>query len=273
MSTDDATTIDVGAWFATLLRNWWVILGLVVLGAVVGGLVTLAAPKEYSATSSVYIGQTTDANGNPMAGLNSNSKAATQLLTSQALLNEAAEEHRHGHHRRQAAQGDHRRDAVVDGQDVDLRGQHRRDHRHRHRQGARSGGGQRPRRRPAGAHQPRRRREDRRARGAARDGREERWPHPWRSSTSAQAGLAAIARGGGSTAEKAAASAPYVAIVQAAATEQEALRVSQSEDGAHASHGQAGRAATRPPRGRRARFAERAPASRSTSPPAPWPAS
>jgi capsular polysaccharide biosynthesis protein len=91
MSTDDATTIDVGAWFATLLRNWWVILGLVILGALVGGLITLAAPKQYSATSSVYIGQTTDANGNPMAGLNSNSKAATQLLASQALLNEAAE--------------------------------------------------------------------------------------------------------------------------------------------------------------------------------------
>ena len=90
MSTDDATTIDVGAWFATLLRNWWVILGLVVLGAVVGGAVALALPKQYSATSSVYIGQTTDANGNAMAGLNSNSKAATQLLASQAVLNEAA---------------------------------------------------------------------------------------------------------------------------------------------------------------------------------------
>jgi capsular polysaccharide biosynthesis protein len=90
MSTDDALTIDVGSWFTTLLRNWWVILGLVVLGALVGGLITLAAPKEYSATSSVYIGQTTDANGNAMAGLNSNAKAATQLLASQAVLNEAA---------------------------------------------------------------------------------------------------------------------------------------------------------------------------------------
>jgi len=90
MSTDDATTIDVGAWFATLLRNWWVVLGLVVLGAVVGVVVTLASPKDYSATSSVYIGQTTDANGNAMAGLNSNAKAATQLLSSQTVLDEAA---------------------------------------------------------------------------------------------------------------------------------------------------------------------------------------
>jgi capsular polysaccharide biosynthesis protein len=91
MSTDNGTSLDVGGWFATLLHSWWIILGLVVLGAVVGGVVTLASPKEYSATSSVYIGQTTDANGNAMAGLNSNAKAATQLLASQVVLDQAAQ--------------------------------------------------------------------------------------------------------------------------------------------------------------------------------------
>ena len=91
MSTTTSTTIDVGSWFATLARNWWVIVGLVVLGIVVGAVVTLAQPKEYTATASVYIGQTTDATGNPMAGLNSNAKAAVQLLASQVVLKEAAE--------------------------------------------------------------------------------------------------------------------------------------------------------------------------------------
>jgi capsular polysaccharide biosynthesis protein len=90
MSSDENTTIDVGSWFATLARNWWVIVGLVVIGIVVGAVVTMAQPKEYDATSSVYIGQTTDANGNAMAGLNSNSKAAVQLLASQVVLKEAA---------------------------------------------------------------------------------------------------------------------------------------------------------------------------------------
>ena len=90
MSSDD-TTIDVGSWFATLARNWWVIAGLIILGIVVGAVVTAAQPKEYSATASVYIGQTTDAQGNAMAGLNSNAKAAVQLLASQAVLNEAAD--------------------------------------------------------------------------------------------------------------------------------------------------------------------------------------
>ncbi len=91
MSSDESTTIDVGSWFTTLARNWWVIVGLVVIGVIVGAVVTLAQPKEYSATASVYIGQTTDANGNPMAGLNSNAKAAVQLLASQAVLKEAAD--------------------------------------------------------------------------------------------------------------------------------------------------------------------------------------
>jgi uncharacterized protein involved in exopolysaccharide biosynthesis len=91
MSSDDSTTIDVGSWFATLARNWWVIVGLVVVGVVAGAVVTLAQPRQYTATASVYIGQTTDANGNPMAGLNSNAKAAVQLLASQVVLKEAAE--------------------------------------------------------------------------------------------------------------------------------------------------------------------------------------
>lgn len=91
MSTDESTSIDVGSWFATLARSWWVIVGLVVIGIIVGAVVTMAQPKEYTATASVYIGQTTDANGNPMAGLNSNAKAAVQLLASQVVLKEAAE--------------------------------------------------------------------------------------------------------------------------------------------------------------------------------------
>jgi tyrosine-protein kinase Etk/Wzc len=91
MSSDQSTSIDVGSWFTTLARNWWVIAGLIVIGIVVGAVVTKAQPKEYTATSSVYIGQTTDANGNPMAGLNSNAKAAVQLLASQVVLKEAAQ--------------------------------------------------------------------------------------------------------------------------------------------------------------------------------------
>jgi capsular polysaccharide biosynthesis protein len=222
MSTDDATTIDVGSWFATLLRNWWVILGLVVLGALVGGVVTLAAPKEYSATSSVYIGQTTDANGNPMAGLNSNSKAATQLLASQALLNEAAEktgmEISASMLRKQTTVVTPSSTVktstsvvnivVITVTDTD---------KERAAAAANALAEVLVERISPGVDEKIAVLEQQLATGkkalAASVAR----------STAAQLGLAAIARSGGSTAEKAAASTLYVAIVQAAATEQEAL--------------------------------------------------
>jgi capsular polysaccharide biosynthesis protein len=222
MSTDDATTIDVGSWFVTLLRNWWVILGLVILGAAVGGAITLAAPKEYSATSSVYIGQTTDANGNPMAGLNSNSKAATQLLASQALLNEAAK--RTG---MKVTASRLRKETTVVTPSSTVKTSTSvvnivvitvtDTNKERAAAAANALATVLVERISPGVDEKIVLLEQQLATGkkalAASVAR----------STAAQVGMAAIARGGGSAAERAAASTLYVAIVQAAATEQEAL--------------------------------------------------
>jgi uncharacterized protein involved in exopolysaccharide biosynthesis len=82
---------DVGSFLGALTHNWWLILTCVAVGIVAGIVLTLLQPKTYDSTSSVYLGQTTDANGNAMAGLTSNAKAAAQLLSSQALLKRAAE--------------------------------------------------------------------------------------------------------------------------------------------------------------------------------------
>ncbi len=90
MNSGKSTVIDVGSWAATLTRSWWAIAGLIVIGVLVAAVVTLVQPNRYTATASVYIGQTTDANGSPMAGLNSNARAAIQLLNSQTVLEEAA---------------------------------------------------------------------------------------------------------------------------------------------------------------------------------------
>jgi uncharacterized protein involved in exopolysaccharide biosynthesis len=222
MNTDDATTIDVGSWFATLLRNWWVILGLVLLGALVGGLVTRAAPKEYSATSSVYIGQTTDSNGNPMAGLNSNSRAATQLLTSQTLLDEAAQKTG-----MKISAGMLRKETTVETPSSTVKTSTSvvnivvitvtDTNKKRAAAAANALAAVLVERISPGVNEKIVLLEQQLVTGkkalAASVAR----------STAAQVGLAAIARGGGSAAEKAAASTLYVAIVQAAATEQEAL--------------------------------------------------
>ena len=228
MSNADATTIDVGSWFTTLFRNWWIILGLVILGAAVGGLMTLAAPKEYSATSAVYIGQTTDANGNSMAGLNSNSKAATQLLASQTVLNEAAK--RTGMEvsasmLRKATTVETPSSTVKTSTSVvnivvitvtDTN----------------------KKRAAAAANALAAVLVERISPGvdgkivllqAQLDSGQKALAAATGRAATAQAALMAIAKGGGSAAEKAAASAPYVAIAQAAATEQEAFVTANRE--------------------------------------------
>ena len=271
MSTDDATTIDVGAWFATLVRNWWVILGLVIFGALVGGAITLAAPKEYSATSTVYIGQTTDANGNPMAGLNSNSKAATQLLTSQVVLNEAAKRTGMGvsasrlrkettvvtpsstvktstsvvnivvitvtdtNKLRATAAANALAEVLVERISPNVTGKIA-------------------------------------LLQAQIDKNSQELSAATKRSTAAQAAIAAIAKGGGTAAEKAAASAPYVAIAQAAATEYETISADNRRTSCSCSpprRSSSRGSCTRPPYP--IRPAGRA--SRSTSPPGHSPAS
>lgn len=84
--------VDVASYLGALTRQWWVVAACIVVGVLAGVVLTLLQPTTYDATASVYIGQTTDANGNPMAGLNSNAKAAIQLVSSQTVLNEAAEQ-------------------------------------------------------------------------------------------------------------------------------------------------------------------------------------
>jgi len=225
MSANESPTSDVGFWMTVLARNWWVIAGFVLLGVVAGALLTLATPKEYTATSSVYIGQTTDANGNPMAGLNSNVKASTQLVSSQVVLAEAARRAGMG-----ITAGRLRREVTVETPSQTIKTTTSAvnivvisvtDTKKVRATAAanalaevlleRIGGGVDEKITLLEAQLAQNRKAL--ASSVAR-------------SLAAQRGLAAIANGGGSAGEKAAASAPYVAIAQAAATQQEAIESS-----------------------------------------------
>ena len=75
-----------------LRRSWWIIVLLVAVGAGAAAVFTFLSADQYAATASVYVGQTTDSNGNVMTGLSSNVRAATQLLDSDAVLQKVAEE-------------------------------------------------------------------------------------------------------------------------------------------------------------------------------------
>jgi capsular polysaccharide biosynthesis protein len=225
MSADDNTTNDVGSWITILARNWWVVVGFIVLGAIAGALLTLASPKEYTATSSVYIGQTTDANGNPMAGLNSNVKASTQLISSQAVLGEAAKRAGMG-----VTAGLLRREVTVETPSQTIKTTtsavnivviNVTDTKKVRATAAANALAQVLLERIGGG-------VDQKItllEAQLAQGRKALASSVARSNA-AQRGLVAIAHGGGTAGEKAAAAAPYVAIVQAAATEQEAIQSS-----------------------------------------------
>ncbi|HJW75067.1 MAG TPA: Wzz/FepE/Etk N-terminal domain-containing protein [Thermoleophilia bacterium] len=86
----DELEVDVGSYLRTLARYWWLLLALVAVGAIAGGSITFLQEKTYKAESSVYLGQPTDANGNAIAGPNSNPKAAVQIVAAESTLKQAA---------------------------------------------------------------------------------------------------------------------------------------------------------------------------------------
>lgn len=85
-----SSAVRSGALFTAVVREWRILLGLAVLGVLAGAVVTLLMPNRYTATSSVYMGQTMDANGAPVAGVDSDARALIQLLSSDEVLGEAA---------------------------------------------------------------------------------------------------------------------------------------------------------------------------------------
>jgi capsular polysaccharide biosynthesis protein len=90
VTDDDRFDIDLGALGRALLRNWVIIVILMVVGVVAAVGVTLAAGKRYQAASAVYLGQPTDANGNPINGINSNPRGAQQIVQSGSVLKAVA---------------------------------------------------------------------------------------------------------------------------------------------------------------------------------------
>jgi capsular polysaccharide biosynthesis protein len=86
----DDFDVDLGTYFRAVARLWWLVVGLAVVGAVAGLLVASLTTRTYSATSAVYLGQQTDANGTAINGLTSNARIPQQILQGRDVLDEAA---------------------------------------------------------------------------------------------------------------------------------------------------------------------------------------
>ncbi len=90
MTSRDQIDIDFAAFGRLIARFWWVVVVLAALGAALAVGVGLAQGDRYQASTSVYLGQSTDANGNPISSLNANPRAAAQILQTQQVVSAAA---------------------------------------------------------------------------------------------------------------------------------------------------------------------------------------
>jgi uncharacterized protein involved in exopolysaccharide biosynthesis len=90
MADRDDLDIDLGGFGRILARSWWIILILVLAGALAGALIAAYAGRTYDAEATIFLGQPTDALGNDLAGVQNNPTAAADLATSQRVLDEAA---------------------------------------------------------------------------------------------------------------------------------------------------------------------------------------
>ena len=90
-TNEDRFDIDVGGYARAVARRWWLVLLLAVVGALTGLVWWYAQPKSYEATAAVYLGQPTDANGNAIVGVNSNPRAASQIVQGTDVIKEAVE--------------------------------------------------------------------------------------------------------------------------------------------------------------------------------------
>ena len=90
MASDDELDIDLGGYLGALARSWWIVLVIALVGMGAAVVFTLAQPKTYQATSAVYLGQPTDATGAAITGLQSNAKAAGQIVTAEGTFKDVA---------------------------------------------------------------------------------------------------------------------------------------------------------------------------------------
>lgn len=78
--------VDFARYGRMLARRWWLVAIGVVVGAVVGFLVSLGGGKVYSATSTIYVGQPYGPGGsNPVITLQTNPSIVGQAANSQAV--------------------------------------------------------------------------------------------------------------------------------------------------------------------------------------------
>jgi uncharacterized protein involved in exopolysaccharide biosynthesis len=87
---DAEREVDLGRWRRAVLRLWWLPVGGLVLGAIIGGLYSLRGGSDYKAAALISLGQPVSPGGALVNGFYSNPRAIA-LITSSASAQSAAE--------------------------------------------------------------------------------------------------------------------------------------------------------------------------------------
>ena len=91
MSTTDAEReVDLGRWRRAVVRLWWLPVGGLVLGAIVGVLVSYRGGTNYKATALISLGQPTSPGGALVPSYGTNPRAVSQIVSAASVQEQAA---------------------------------------------------------------------------------------------------------------------------------------------------------------------------------------
>jgi uncharacterized protein involved in exopolysaccharide biosynthesis len=86
---DAEKEVDLRKYWNRLLAHWWLPVAGLVLGLIVGYLLTLGGNQVYTATATLYLGQPYSGNS-PIQGLATNPTYVSQIIKSEAMARRAA---------------------------------------------------------------------------------------------------------------------------------------------------------------------------------------
>jgi uncharacterized protein involved in exopolysaccharide biosynthesis len=90
---DAEQEVDFGRYWWRIVGHWWVVVGAIVLGAVIGYLVSLGGGTTYQARATVYLGQPLTPSGNAqIQSLQTNPSTVSQIVKSQSVVAATAAE-------------------------------------------------------------------------------------------------------------------------------------------------------------------------------------
>lgn len=88
---DAEREVDLGRWRSAVVRLWWLPLVGLVVGAIVGVLVSLGGGSNYQATALISLGQPTSPGGALVNSFGTNPRAVSQIVTSASAQAAAAD--------------------------------------------------------------------------------------------------------------------------------------------------------------------------------------